>query len=32
MFGRRVAAVFFPYLSYFQLLAHVDVFVVYDDT
>ena len=23
---------FFPYLGYFQLLAHVDVFVVYDDT
>ena len=23
---------FFPYLGYFQLLAHVDVFVVHDDT
>ena len=23
---------FFPYLGYLQLLAHVDVFVVYDDT
>jgi WbqC-like protein family len=23
---------FFPYLGYFQLVAHVDVFVVYDDT
>lgn len=23
---------FFPYLGYFQLLAHVDVFVVFDDT
>lgn len=23
---------FFPYLGYFQLLAHVDIFVIYDDT
>ena len=23
---------FFPYLGYFQLLAHVDVFAVYRDT
>jgi hypothetical protein len=33
--GRSVAVMqpyFFPYLGYFQLLAHVDVFVVYDDT
>ena len=33
--GRRVAVMqpyFFPYLGYFQLLAHVDVFVVHDDT
>ena len=33
--GRSVAVMqpyFFPYLGYFQLLAHVDVFVVHDDT
>lgn len=33
--GCSVAAMqpyFFPYLGYFQLLAHVDVFVVHDDT
>jgi WbqC-like protein len=33
--GRSVAVLqpyFFPYLGYFQLLAHVDVFIVFDDT